>query len=247
MIPNAWSGTHYLEFLPTLAKRRNVNRYLEVGVNNGDMLRRVQAQKAIGVDPMFTITQNVVSGKGELLLVQETSDDFFADKTRLSAFFNGPIDLSFLDGMHRFEYLLRDFIHAEACSSEKSCIVFHDCLPLDGNMIHREQTVSDRLTAAAGKNVGWWTGDVYKVLLILKKYRPDLRISCIDCEPTGLVCIDQLDPSSSVLKNDYASIEGEAARWSNDESFLGKMYDDIDVLGAAKILDGSVRSTLIPA
>jgi hypothetical protein len=44
-----------------------------------------------------------------------------------------------------------------------------------------------------------WSGDVWRLLLVLKKYRPDLAIHTIATAPTGLTIIRQLDPASRVL------------------------------------------------
>jgi hypothetical protein len=54
-----------------------------------------------------------------------------------------------------------------------------------------------------------WTGDVWKVIPILKKYRPDLRILFLDCPPTGLVAISRLEPQSTILSDSYYQIVDE--------------------------------------
>ena len=45
----------------------------------------------------------------------------------------GP-DIAFLDGMHRAEYLLRDFMNTERFSHERTLILLHDCLPVNARM-----------------------------------------------------------------------------------------------------------------
>lgn len=52
----------------------------------------------------------------------------------------------------------------------------------------------------------WWTGDVWKLIFILRDYRPDLKIQCLDCPPTGLVAVSNLDPGNRVLRDKYANI-----------------------------------------
>jgi hypothetical protein len=46
---------------------------------------------------------------------------------------------------------------------------------------------------------GWWTGDVWRAALLLKRRRPDLQITTVDAFPTGLVLITNVDPSSRYL------------------------------------------------
>jgi len=53
---------------------------------------------------------------------------------------------------------------------------------------------------------GWWAGDVWKMIPTLKKYRPDLELTLIDCVPTGLVLVRGLDPANNVLQRNYEEI-----------------------------------------
>jgi hypothetical protein len=55
----------------------------------------------------------------------------------------------------------------------------------------------------------WWTGDVWRLLPILKKYRSDLRVLFVDCPPTGLVAVTNLAPQSEVLRHEYYTILDE--------------------------------------
>lgn len=52
---------------------------------------------------------------------------------------------------------------------------------------------------------------MWKLLAILKKYRPDLRLHVLDCLPTGLVAITRVDPASLALADHYYDIVGENA------------------------------------
>jgi hypothetical protein len=55
----------------------------------------------------------------------------------------------------------------------------------------------------------WWAGDVWKVLAILRRYRPDLTITTFDAAPTGLVAVSNLDPESTVLAEHYTALVEE--------------------------------------
>jgi hypothetical protein len=95
--------------------------------------------------------------------------------------------LSFIDGMHKFEFALRDFANLERNSAPGSTILIHDCNP------------PTRESATPKQETFLWAGDVWKLIICLGKERPDLDISVVDVAPTGLAIIRSLDPSSTVL------------------------------------------------
>ena len=53
-------------------------------------------------------------------MVQSTSDDFFARPDAAEVLGGVPLDLAFIDGMHQFEYALRDFMHLEHWATPES-------------------------------------------------------------------------------------------------------------------------------
>jgi hypothetical protein len=117
------------------------------------------------------------------------------------------IDLAFIDGMHLFEFALRDFINIERACEPNSVILIHDCLPIDAVTSARERTTSV------------WTGDVWKLVLVLvlKRLRPELHIRTSDLGPSGLAIVTNLDPGSTVLHDrldelveEYVSVGYEA-------------------------------------
>jgi hypothetical protein len=105
--------------------------------------------------------------------------------------------------LHHAEVLLRDFINTEALCHADSIILMHDCLPLNKRMAEREYRLDVSEDHATR---GFWTGDVWKVLLTLKKLRPDLTIRSADCPPTGLLIITGLNSKSRLLSERYTDI-----------------------------------------
>jgi len=197
-------GMPYLEFLQLLASRLSPRSYLEIGTRAGASLAQVKCD-AICVDPQFEFGSGLALGRKRTLLYQMTSDEFFANNDP-RAVFPGGIDLAFLDGLHRFEYLLRDFIGTERCCHAGSIVLIHDCLPLNYRMAERTMRRDD---AESPETWDAWTGDVWRLLPIVKKYRPDLRVLLLDCPPTGLVALTNLDPTSDVLVRGYYRIVDE--------------------------------------
>ena len=212
------NGIFYQDFIAEICRQRSASTYLEIGVQSGINLSKIVVDRAIGIDPAFSLSVDPTQGKSSLELYRMSSDEFFK-KHEISS-----IDVAFLDGMHLFEYLLRDIYNVEARSKRSGLIMLHDCLPFDGNMIARQDTG------------GAWTGDVWKIIPILKKYRPDMRVLLVDCMPTGVVCLTNLDPSSSVLEEKYLDIVNEFSEEANDTASLERLYDSYSILSAGLIL-----------
>ena len=167
-------------------------RYFEIGTESGASLR-ISRCASLAVDPQFRLKGDVLGTKPACFFHQSTSDDFFALHDP-SAILRGPIDLAYLDGLHHFEFLLRDFVNTERHCRAESVILLHDCIPTDLFMARREHddmTLAPRMPPPLRS---LWAGDVWKTLAILKTHRPDLTISCFDAPPTGLVAITGLDP-----------------------------------------------------
>ncbi|MCJ2080661.1 class I SAM-dependent methyltransferase [Methylobacterium sp. J-090] len=232
-LPDNHHGLHYMAFMAHISRARDSRRYLEIGVSQGHLLSHIHTETAIAVDPSFQISFNVSENKKAVTLIQAPSDTFFAEYD-YEALANGTLDLAFLDGMHTFEYLLRDFYNTEAISSNRTLIVMHDCMPLNAEMADRDQKRSAE-TGVSTRFPYHWTGDVWKIIPILQTYRPDLRVIYVDCPPTGLVCVTNLDPHSSILKDCYFQIVDEFRALKNDLDAIGAMYRGIEITSSAVI------------
>ena len=205
-------GIPYIGFLAFAVQTLQSQSYFEIGTASGRSLASVGC-KSVAVDPKFSVTTNVIGNKSSCMFFQMRSDRFFEDYN-LTQLLGGPFDVAFLDGLHVYEYLLRDFINTERHAKKSSIVFLHDCLPFNLNMTRRRMVV-------AGKGPGGsWTGDVWKVLPILKKYRPDLSVHLLDCPPTGLVMITGLDPRSIVLDDNIFNIIDEFKESPGDVAAL---------------------------
>lgn len=210
------NGMKYVRFMDALHRDVLFDWYLEVGCRTGRIFARSRG-KTIAVDPFFRAEQNIIGPKPSLFLFQQTSDDFF-DSGVLQAL-KAKLSFSFLDGMHLFEFLLRDFIGVEKASSANSVIALHDCCPFDLEMTTRDL---DNLPKHA------WTGDVWKLIPILQTYRPDLKITVLDASPTGLVLVSGLDPKSKVLERAYPKIIKEFADLNLEDFGVERFFDLFD-------------------
>lgn len=190
MDPNG-SFTAYraaLDFVhTTLAPRR----YVEIGVSQGGSMELVlPGTRAVGIDPEPKVDRPIPRSAS---IYAVPSDEFF-ERHDLSGLLGGPVDVAFIDGMHLFEYALRDFINVERHCSAGSVVLVHDCYP------------QDEVTAARERTTRRWSGDIWKLILCLREYRPELRVATLDVAPTGLAVITGLDPGSRVLSERYEEV-----------------------------------------
>jgi hypothetical protein len=179
----------YLVWLDWLYQRLSPGVALEIGVFQGHSLALHRPPTvAIGVDPQPLLSQPL---RTETHVFPETSDTFFAKERLASLVGRRRIDVTFIDGLHRFEQSLRDVINAEAHADPGGAIVLHDTIPLDEVTQRRERCTQ------------FYTGDVWRTVVCLKKYRPDLEVFTIATPPSGLTIVTGLDPRSRTLSRAY--------------------------------------------
>lgn len=163
------------EFLAQLHATLRPRGYLEVGVQHGTSLALAKCL-AVGIDPAPMLQGHF---PGTTQVYQTTSDDFFFTSHRpLEHSFRvlATLDLAFIDGMHLFEYALRDFENIEQHANSRTVVVFDDVLPRNQHEAARDQCPGD------------WTGDVWKVPRLLESFR-NLKIHVVNTTPTGTAVV----------------------------------------------------------
>jgi hypothetical protein len=175
-------GEHYYDLLGRLHAALRPQTYVEIGVETGaSMARALAGTKCVGIDPQPRLS---VKGAVEPMIFAMTSGEFFAKHSLTDILDGVPVELGFIDGMHVFENTLEDFVNLERFCAPGGTMVFHDCLPLN------------ELTAARHRQTRFWTGDVWRVLPALARFRPDLSITVVECPPSGLAVVRGLDPKA---------------------------------------------------
>ena len=188
-------GEDYFRVLGRIHRYLRPRTYLEIGVSRGESLELVQpATQVLGIDPQPKLPR---PPPANVRIYRETSDDFFARYDPRAELGGSPVELAFIDGLHHFEYSLRDFLNVERCCSPSSVILIHDCYPLDARTAQREQVT------------GFWSGDVWRLLLLLRTVRPDLVVRTIATPPTGLGIVLNPDPGSRVLSERSGELTAE--------------------------------------
>jgi hypothetical protein len=187
-------GENYFTQLKQIHDYLKPQTYLEIGVYKGHSLRLVRPEtRVVGIDPLPRLEQPA----GPLQTIHAiTSDAYFAEHDPVAEL-GGRVQLAFIDGLHQFEFALRDFVNIERHCNPDSIVMVHDCYPLD------------RQTAGRERVTYFWSGDVWRLIPLLKKYRPDLSVNVIGTPPTGLGIIRNLDPNSRVLSERMDEIVAE--------------------------------------
>lgn len=221
-------GPNYHDVLAELHLRLAPDWYLEIGTNEGNSLAYVPGN-FVSIDPDFIFENFSMKSQGQGHFLQQTSDDFFE-----SGFLarNGiSPNLGFLDGMHQFEFLLRDFMNFEAAAAPNAMAVLHDCLPFNHAMEAREW---DR------DATGFWTGDVWKTLAILLRERPDLTIDVLDAFPTGLVAIRNLDSKNGLLSERYDALIAEFGACDLRSYGVERFYSSFEIQSSFRFVTESL-------
>ncbi|HLY53043.1 MAG TPA: class I SAM-dependent methyltransferase [Steroidobacteraceae bacterium] len=206
-------GEDYFHVLARIHRYLRPRTYLEIGVSRGDSLKLVgRDTQVLGIDPQPHLRS---PPPANVRIYRETSDDFFAKFDPRAELEGAPVELAFIDGLHRFEYALRDFLNVERACSPSSVILIHDCYPLDERTAQREQVT------------GFWSGDVWRLLLLLRTQRPDLTVRTIAAPPTGLGIVLNPDPGSCVLSRRLEELTAE---------YLAKDFSVLAAAGQARAL-----------
>jgi hypothetical protein len=183
------------QFLAELHEVLRPKVYLDIGVQAGYSLTLAGPDTfAYAVDPVLDHVSVPIRAR-EVHWAAVPSDLFFAARAQDPS--PRLVDFASIDGMHLFEYALRDFMGCERLAAPCCVVAFDDVCPYNASLATRIQPPGD------------WTGDVWKIRRILDEHRPDLTTVLVDTFPTGTLLAWGLNPASTVLRDRYAAIEAE--------------------------------------
>ena len=124
------------EIINELIKRHKYKKYLEIGVESGLCLTRVNVKDKTSVDPKPVCD---VSHK-------MTSDEFFEHNKQM-------FDIIFIDGLHHSDQVDRDIRNSLRFLSPNGAIVLHDCNP------------ANEIVQRVPRQSSEWNGDVWKSIV----------------------------------------------------------------------------------
>jgi hypothetical protein len=131
------------------------------------------------------------------------------------------------DGLHLFEYVLRDFMNVERSLKTNSVLLLDECIPIDAHICRRR--VEDQTLAGESAHPDWWAGDVWKAVVALKNVRPDLRIQAFNAAPNGLVAITNFNPASTALADRYFDIAAQFRKISLQQYGIEKYMQELNI------------------
>lgn len=152
MIELNWQSHTRLELLQRIIDDRGYKKYLEIGCDKNQVFDNIRVDKKEGVDPNRGGTHRM------------TSDEYFAKTCECTKW-----DLIFIDGLHEYEQVRRDFWNCYARINPGGTIVIHDMLPMTPGQATAEPTEKA------------WLGDVWKLgFELLGKEFIDFNIMTFD-------------------------------------------------------------------
>lgn len=130
------SNGERIEIINNLIKKCSGENYLEIGCDKDIVFNAVKCKNKVGVDPN--------SGGN----IRDTSDNFFLKNKK-------NFDVIFIDGLHHFDQILRDFKNSFKYLNQNGYIVMHDLMPRNWLEEHVPRISNN------------WCGDVWKISFLL--------------------------------------------------------------------------------
>jgi hypothetical protein len=130
-----FTGENRIQLINFAIQKTNAKNYLEIGCDNDLIFSNINVENKIGVDPV----------RGGTLRM--TSDDFFKNNTT-------KFDVIFIDGLHEYQQVSRDFENSLKYLNDGGIIIFHDMLP---------KTSYEALIPIPEVLPVPWLGDVWKL------------------------------------------------------------------------------------
>ena len=172
-----WSASRYnrIAIVNLLLSRSIGGDYLEIGCAGNQLFDAVMAVRKVGVDPAQGGTHRM------------TSDAYFAQCPE------ARFDVIFIDGLHTYDQVRRDLVHALTAVKPGGWIAMHDMLPRDWIDEHVPQI------STAG-----WTGDGWKAAFELAA-TPGLEFRLVAIDH-GVVVIKVAAPAPRLT--DFSTVLG---------------------------------------
>ena len=226
--------------LNRLSKINSAENYLEIGVNKGVTLRRVDVQRKVGVDPSFNFNTEEVDHKAELHEV--TSDKYFETCGTSKKF-----DLIYLDGLHEYNQTLRDFFNTLSYSHENTIWLFDDTNPDSYEASLYPQRITKEVRVRTGNRDNSWMGDVYKCVFFLNKFLRDFEYATFLEHGQTVVwrkkissevefCIPDDMDITNMSYADFVSYRDSVLNFKTDEEIFSRVQKSLGIKDQSELL-----------
>jgi hypothetical protein len=217
--------------------------YLEVGVSDARIIKKINAKYKFGVDPYFSFSKwdriKFYFKSLNFIAYETTSDNFF--KNLPNKLKNKGVDVAFIDGLHTYKQTLRDIENTLLLLNDNGYIVVHDCSPTSFAAAYPVKESINEVHELAEKNLleGWegnWNGDTWKALVHIRITHRELKVMTVDTDfgvgvitrgegkPFNGLSIDELE------KSDYYFLENNRVELLNLIS-IEKFQEYLDLIG----------------
>lgn len=158
-------------------KTVNAKSYLEIGFQQGKNFEQIRCENKLAVDPRPVV-------RSEFCVIAD-SDAFFLNNT-------DKFDVIFIDGLHTYEQVKKDFENSIKALNEGGAICFHDTSPCDEEH------------AKSFAHGGQWNGDCYRIVVDLYAGVYKFKYYTIN-EDHGVTVVfpDQLEERSNSVESGY--------------------------------------------
>lgn len=214
-------GRNYIEVISDIIKIIAPDSYLEIGGSDIDIATATDCPTIL-VGPAYSCSDTPLTPRPILGLYRIKPDLFFSSYCA-NAILGRKVDVSVVRDLHYHEDLLGIFAAIEKASVPNALVILHNCIPVESAIADR----SPPHTVEVPHRAGWWVGDAWKAVAALRHVRPDLRISALDANPSGLVLITNLNPAKGEDWTDNA--RDYASTLSGDQDGLGRYIDDLAI------------------
>jgi hypothetical protein len=198
VIRNLNSEIKRYDIINYLIEKYKLINYLEIGVFQGENIRKVKAPYKDGVDPGH-----------EGYVVPEvtypmTSDNFFG---LIKDHEDIKYDIIFIDGLHHADQVDKDIANALEHVIKDGFIVLHDCNPIsyEAQLIPRETIV--------------WNGDVWKSFVNFRLNYPSFKTCVIDTD-FGIGIIQNNSNYKKLFVPNFKDIINDWDHFSNNREEL---------------------------
>ena len=190
------------EIINIISEKLNLKSYLEIGYQRGINYNKVKIEKKKAVDPSPIEIQKILKDDIQVIdvnLYLTTSDNFF-DKNKEN------YDFIFIDGLHTYEQVKRDFDNSLSYLNTGGVIMLHDMSPIDTE--YNGQIISGEERAKSFSDGGQWNGDCYKLAIDIFNGEYDFEYLTIDMDQGCMLVFPdkKREFKNNNIQKDYKSL-----------------------------------------